>query len=82
MSSSKPKSEMDKEAYAKLKAERKAAEHALEKEKHAYGKMYAPDTVNEMVGGDELEQEWFKEGEWGPGWGLVEFVSHPVILSD
>lgn len=33
------------------------------------------DTVEELVGVADLEKEYFKEGEWVPAWGHVEFVS-------
>lgn len=43
--------------------------------KKRYGGKADPATVEEMVGGDELGREWFKEGEWKPAWSNVEFVS-------
>jgi hypothetical protein len=72
MSSSRP--EMDPEALSQIKKDRTAAE-ARTKEKKEYGYRYTPQTVTGYIGSEELEHDWFKEGEWGPGWGVVEFVS-------
>lgn len=60
-----------KEARAKEEAEKKAAKEARAK----YMKKADPATVEDTLGPDALEREWFKEGEWKAGWANVEFVS-------
>ena len=73
----------------KLEAKKKQAAEAKAKKK-AYEAKAAPDTVEELVDANELEAEWFKEGDWKPSWGHVEFVSVkyeldcsvPQLLSD
>lgn len=43
--------------------------------KKRYGAKGDPATVEELVGSEELEESWFKAGEWKPAWSNVEFVS-------
>jgi hypothetical protein len=68
----------------KLETKKRQAAEAKAKKK-AYEAKAAPDTVEELVDANDLEKEWFKEGDWKPAWGHVEFVSsqlmRPAIVS-
>lgn len=88
-SSSKPPNGMSPDQYAayqaRKKAEAKAAAEAKEQDKidkaHAaelkkrYQGRADPTTVEEWVNPGELQEEYFKEGEWRASWVQVEFVS-------
>jgi hypothetical protein len=47
----------------------------MEAAKKVYKKKYDPTTVAEEIDTDTLEQTWMKDGDWGPNWAKVEFVS-------
>ncbi|KAK4683737.1 hypothetical protein P7C73_g6490, partial [Tremellales sp. Uapishka_1] len=64
------KAEDEKKAAAKAKDEKKKKEKAYQKE---YAKKADPTTVEELVDADELVNSVFKEGEWRPAWGIVEY---------
>jgi len=56
-------------AYAAAAAEAKARRDAL----RAYRRNADPKTVNDLLSGAEVQEDWFKLGEWRPTWGNVEF---------
>lgn len=58
---------------AKEAAAAKAKEDA-EKRK-AYLKRADPATVEDLVGADKLQEDFFEEGKWKPAWSNIEFVS-------
>ena len=60
----------EKERKAKEEADKKAAKEARAK----YSKRADPATVEDLVGTQDLENEYFKEGEWRAAWAIVEFV--------
>lgn len=59
---------------------KKKAEKAKKEARAAYLAQAKTDTVEELIGAGELEKTWFKEGDWKPAWGNVEFVSGPERL--
>ena len=65
---------MSQDEYLTLKKRQKEKQDLL-KAKHAYHKKYKPDTDVEEVDTETLESTWMKEGDWGPAWAKVEFVS-------
>ncbi len=66
--SSSSTSSSSKDRYKKEKAEKEARKKYREK-------VQGPVTVEEVLEPGELGTEpWFKEGEWKPAWGNVEFV--------
>ncbi|WWD22909.1 hypothetical protein CI109_107404 [Kwoniella shandongensis] len=58
---------------------KKEADAALAKKRKEYLKKADPSTVNELKNPDELEKEYFREGEWRPSWALVEFDSDACL---
>ncbi|KAK8844543.1 hypothetical protein IAR55_006390 [Kwoniella newhampshirensis] len=52
---------------------KKSEEEALAKKRKEYMKKADPKTVDELKNAEDLQREWFTEGEWRPSWALVEF---------
>lgn len=65
---------MSQEEYLILK-KRQKEKIDMEAAKKVYKKKYDPSTVAEEIDTDTLEQTWMKDGNWGPNWAKVEFVS-------
>jgi hypothetical protein len=65
---------MSQEEYLILK-KRQKEKLDMEAAKKVYKKKYDPTTVAEEIDTDTLEQTWMKDGDWGPNWAKVEFVS-------
>ena len=68
-----------KKLEAKKIEAKKSHAAAAKAKKKAYEARANPETVEELVDVGDLEKEWFKEGEWKPSWGHVEFVSGSVL---
>ena len=64
-----------KKLEAKKIEAKKSHAAAAKAKKKAYEALANPETVEELVDVGDLEKDWFKEGEWKPSWGHVEFVS-------
>jgi hypothetical protein len=65
---------MSQEEYLILKKRQKEKIDMAEAKK-VYKKKYDPSTVVEEIDTETLEQTWMKDGDWGPNWAKVEFVS-------
>ena len=65
---------MSQEEYLILK-KRQREKIDMEAAKKVYKKKFDPSTVTEEIDTDTLEQTWMKDGNWGPNWAKVEFVS-------
>jgi hypothetical protein len=65
---------MSQEEYLILK-KRQKEKLDMEAAKKVYKKKYDPATVAEEIDSETLEQTWMKDGDWGPNWAKVEFVS-------
>jgi hypothetical protein len=65
---------MSQEEYLLLK-KRQKEKLDMEKAKKVYKAKYDPSTNVEEIDSETLEQTWMKDGEWGPAWAQVEFVS-------
>jgi hypothetical protein len=65
---------MSQEEYLILK-KRQKEKIDMEAAKKVYKKKYDPTTVAEEIDSETLEQTWMKDGDWGPNWAKVEFVS-------
>jgi hypothetical protein len=65
---------MSQEEYLILK-KRQKEKLDMEAAKKVYKKKYHPTTVAEEIDSETLEQTWMKDGDWGPNWAKVEFVS-------
>jgi hypothetical protein len=59
----------------RLKAKKEDAARRKQEKELKYKEKVKTETVEELVDVAALEQEFFKEGEWGPSWANVEFVS-------
>jgi DNA-binding protein H-NS len=69
-------SEKEAEAIKEKQKAKAKADAEKKKVKADYQKKYAdPSTVEELVEANEVDNDWFKDGDWRPGWGHVEFVS-------
>jgi hypothetical protein len=69
------------EEAKKIKEAKSKKDNEARKRKEAKEKYLAKtktDTVEELVGVADLEKEFFKEGDWVPAWGHVEFASRTV----
>lgn len=59
---------------------KEAAEKKAKEEKEARKKYMAradPATVEDLVGAEKLQEDFFEEGQWKPAWSNVEFVRIP-----
>jgi len=65
---------MSQEEYLILKKRQKEKQD-MAAAKKVYKTKYGPTTVAEEIDTDTLEQTWMKDGDWGPNWAKVEFVS-------
>ena len=63
----------------KLKAKKEEAARKRKEKEARYKEKVKTETVEELVDVEALEQEFFKDGEWGPSWAQVEFVSAAVM---
>jgi hypothetical protein len=59
----------------KIKAKKEDAARKRKEKEARYKEKVKTETVEELVDVAALEQEFFQEGEWGPSWAHVEFVS-------
>lgn len=66
---------MSQEEYLTLK-KRQKEKLDIAKSKKVYKEKYNPATDVDEVDTETLEQTWMKDGDWGPNWAKVEFVSH------
>ena len=67
-------SEEEAKRIKKAKAEKDEAAAKKAKKKAEYLKKANPETVEALIDPGALEKDFFKEGEWKPSWGIVEFV--------
>lgn len=66
---------MSQEEYLTLK-KRQKEKLDIAKSKKVYKEKYNPATDVDEVDTETLEQTWMKDGDWGPNWARVEFVSY------
>nr|ODN94073.1 hypothetical protein L203_00248 [Cryptococcus depauperatus CBS 7841] len=64
---------MSSSAEREKAKEAKKKKEELEAKRRAYRKKCDPATVEEMLGGKDLEKDYFKEGQWKPSWAHLEF---------